>query len=138
MSAFPCPVPPRLPESLPEGYGHSRGSFNCFLGTLLLFLWTRLCFLEDARTTNFWRRPEPDNFVMANPTPLLQEHFSKRLTGSQRKRSCPWRRNLPKAQKPANQALSLIMKTPGQLHTLRKMLPQRDLQQPRAPLSTDW
>lgn len=29
-------------------YGHFRGFFNCFLGTLLLFLWTSLCFLEDA------------------------------------------------------------------------------------------
>lgn len=109
MSSYPSPVPPWLPESLPEGYGHSRGSFNCFLGTLLLFLWTRLCFLEDARTTNFWRRPEPDNFVVANPTPLLQEHFSRRLTGSQRKRSYPWRRNLTKVPRnqPTRHCLSL-------------------------------
>lgn len=80
-------MPAWLPEFSPEGYGHSRGSFNCLLGTLLLFLWTRLCFLEDAQTPNFWRRPEPDNFVMANPTRLLQEHFSKRLKLAARRRS---------------------------------------------------
>lgn len=49
---------------------------------------------------------------MANPTAHLQEHFSKRLIGSQRNRSCPWLRNLSTAQESSKKALSLIMKTP--------------------------
>lgn len=131
---LPILMPPWLPESLPEDYDHFQGNFNWFLGSLLLFLLANLCFLEQAQMSSLWRLAEAGNFVMVNPTPLLQELFSKSLIGSQRKRSCPWLRNFTTAQESANErhCLSLWRPVllPGQPRRLGKYYPQRDLQQP--------
>lgn len=112
MPAFPSLMPPWLPESLPEDYDHFQGNFNCFLGSLLLFLLANLCFLEQAQISSLWRLAEAGNFVMVNPTPLLQELFSKSLIGSQRKRSRPWLRNFTTAQESANERHCLSLGRP--------------------------